>query len=69
MLRLLAQSYLMPGPSAEKSLHVDLAVSLMRAFTPLAEGVRRLNEMLRRTLDPQGLFNPGRLPQSVCPGR
>lgn len=39
------------------------------AFTPLAEGVRRLNEMLRRTLDPQGLFNPGRLHQSVCPGR
>lgn len=42
MLRLLAQSYLMPGPSAEKSLHVDLAVSLMRAFTPLAEHAARL---------------------------
>jgi glycolate oxidase FAD binding subunit len=31
------------------------------AFTPLAEGVARLNTTLRRTLDPQGLFNPGRL--------
>lgn len=42
MLRLLAQSYLLPGPSAEKSLHVDLAISLMRAFTPLAEHAARL---------------------------
>lgn len=42
MLRLLAQSYLLPGPSAEKSLHVDLAVALMRAFTPLAEHAARL---------------------------
>lgn len=42
MLRLLAQSYLMPGPSAEKSLLVDLGVGLMRAFTPLAEHAARL---------------------------
>jgi CDGSH-type Zn-finger protein/uncharacterized Fe-S cluster protein YjdI len=50
MLRLLAQSYLLPGPSAEKSLHVDLAVGLMRAFTPLAEHAARL---------PAGPSNPG----------
>ena len=39
-----------PGPSAEKSLHVDLAVGLMRAFTPLAEHAARL---------PAGPSNPG----------
>ena len=50
MLRLLAQSYLLPGPSAEKSLHVDIAVGLMRAFTPLAEHAARL---------PAGDSNPG----------
>ena len=50
MLRLLAQSYLLPGPSAEKSLHVDLAVGLMRAFTPLAEHAARL---------PAGPSHPG----------
>ncbi len=50
MLRLLAQSYLMPGPSAEKSLIVDLGIGLMRAFTPLAEHAARL---------PAGPSNPG----------
>ena len=50
MLRLLAQSYLLHGPSAEKSLHVDLAVGLMRAFTPLAEHAARL---------PAGPSHPG----------
>lgn len=50
MLRLLSQSYLMPGPSAEKSLIVDLAAGLMRAFTPLAEHAARL---------PAGPSNPG----------
>lgn len=50
MLRLLAQSYLMPGPSAEKSLVVDLGIGLMRAFTPLAEHAARL---------PAGPSNPG----------
>ncbi|MDP7450556.1 MAG: glycolate oxidase subunit GlcE [Candidatus Latescibacteria bacterium] len=30
------------------------------AFTPLSAGVGRLNESLRRTLDPHALFNPGR---------
>jgi len=30
------------------------------AFTPLAEPVARLNRTLRKTLDPQGLFSPGR---------
>lgn len=50
MLRLLAQSYLLPGPSAEKSLTVDLALGLMRAFTPLAEQAARL---------PAGPSNPG----------
>lgn len=42
MLRLLAQAYLMPGPSAEKALVVDLGIGLMRAFTPLAEHAARL---------------------------
>jgi CDGSH-type Zn-finger protein/uncharacterized Fe-S cluster protein YjdI len=42
MLRLLAQAYLLPGPSAEKSLTVDLSLGLMRAFTPLAEHAARL---------------------------
>ena len=50
MLRLLAQSYLLPGPSAEKSLMVDLGICLMRAFTPLAEHAARL---------PAGPSNPG----------
>jgi len=50
MLRLLAQAYLLPGPSAEKSLHVDLSLGLMRAFTPLAEHAARL---------PAGPSNPG----------
>ncbi len=31
------------------------------AFTPLPEGVARLNTTLRQTIDPQGRFNPGRL--------
>ncbi|MCE4555760.1 ferritin-like domain-containing protein [Roseateles cellulosilyticus] len=50
MLRLLAQSYALTGPSAEKSLHVDLAVALMRAVTPLAEHAARL---------PAGPSHPG----------
>ncbi|HEY8881167.1 MAG TPA: ferritin-like domain-containing protein, partial [Roseateles sp.] len=50
MLRLLAQSYLMHGPSAEKGLIVDLGIGLMRAFTPLAEHAARL---------PAGPSNPG----------
>ncbi len=50
MLRLLAQAYLLPGPSAEKSLHVDLGIALMRAFTPLAEHAARL---------PAGPSHPG----------
>ena len=31
------------------------------AFTPLTAGVARLNASLKSTLDPQGLFNPGRM--------
>lgn len=31
------------------------------AFTPLAPGVARLNRALKRTFDPAGLFNPGRM--------
>ncbi|MEE9476074.1 MAG: ferritin-like domain-containing protein, partial [Roseateles sp.] len=50
MLRLLAQAYLQPGPSPEKSLTVDLAIGLMRAFTPLAEHTARL---------PAGPSHPG----------
>lgn len=32
-----------------------------QAFTPLAEGLSRLNETLRMSLDPKGLFSPGRM--------
>ncbi|MGH8188690.1 MAG: CDGSH iron-sulfur domain-containing protein, partial [Steroidobacteraceae bacterium] len=42
MLRLLAQTYMLPGPSDEKSLVVSLVVGLMRAVTPLAEHAARL---------------------------
>lgn len=42
MLRLMAYSYAVPGPSNEKSLVVDLAVGLMRAMTPLGELAARL---------------------------
>jgi CDGSH-type Zn-finger protein/uncharacterized Fe-S cluster protein YjdI len=50
MLRLLALSYLVPGPAPEKGLLVDLGICLMRAFTPLAEHAARL---------PAGPSNPG----------
>jgi CDGSH-type Zn-finger protein/uncharacterized Fe-S cluster protein YjdI len=42
MLRLLAYSYLLRGPSAEKSLTVDVAIGLMRAVMALAERAARL---------------------------
>jgi hypothetical protein len=42
MLRLIAYTYLVPRPAPEKSLAVDLALGLMRAFMPLAEHVARL---------------------------
>jgi CDGSH-type Zn-finger protein/uncharacterized Fe-S cluster protein YjdI len=42
MLRLLGYAYSIRGPSAEKSLAIDLAVGLMRAMTPLAERAARL---------------------------
>ena len=42
MLRLLAHAYQVPRPAPEKALAVDLALELMRAFTPLAEQVARL---------------------------
>jgi CDGSH-type Zn-finger protein/uncharacterized Fe-S cluster protein YjdI len=42
MLRLLAYTYVVPGPSAEKSLTVDLAIGLMRSLVPLAERAARL---------------------------
>ena len=42
MLRLLAYSYLLPRPEAEKSLVVELAMGLMRAVTPLGERAARL---------------------------
>ena len=32
-----------------------------RAFTPLSPGVARMNGILKSTLDPQGLFNRGRM--------
>jgi CDGSH-type Zn-finger protein/uncharacterized Fe-S cluster protein YjdI len=42
MLRLLAYAYALRGPSAEKSLTVDLAIGLMQAVAPLAERAARL---------------------------
>jgi CDGSH-type Zn-finger protein/uncharacterized Fe-S cluster protein YjdI len=42
MLRLLAYAYTLRGPSAEKSLTVDLGVGLMQALMPLAERAARL---------------------------
>jgi CDGSH-type Zn-finger protein/uncharacterized Fe-S cluster protein YjdI len=50
MLRLIAYAYTVRGPSAEKSLAVDLAIGLMRALVPLAERAARL---------PAGPSNPG----------
>ncbi len=31
------------------------------AFTPLNAGEARMNQMLKRSLDPQGIFNPGKM--------
>ena len=42
MLRLIAYSYALRGPSREKSLVVDLAIGLMEAVMPLAERAARL---------------------------
>jgi CDGSH-type Zn-finger protein/uncharacterized Fe-S cluster protein YjdI len=42
MLRLIAYSYVVPRPSAEKSLVVDLALGTMRAVTLLGERAARL---------------------------
>jgi CDGSH-type Zn-finger protein/uncharacterized Fe-S cluster protein YjdI len=42
MLRLLAYSYVVPRPSPEKALAVELALGLMHAVTPLAELAARL---------------------------
>ncbi|MGQ0532882.1 MAG: ferritin-like domain-containing protein [Caulobacteraceae bacterium] len=41
MLRLLGYSYSVPGPSAEKSLTVDLAIDLMKAMAWLGESAAR----------------------------
>ncbi|MGE0045752.1 MAG: ferritin-like domain-containing protein [Hyphomonadaceae bacterium] len=41
MLRLIAYSYAVPGPSAEKSLAVDLGIDLMKAMTLLGESAAR----------------------------
>jgi len=50
MLRLIAYSYSVPGPSTEKSLTVDLGIDLMKAMTMLAESAARR---------PAGPSNPG----------
>jgi len=50
MLRLIAYSYSVPGPSAEKSLAVDLGIDLMKAMTLLGESAARR---------PAGPSNPG----------
>jgi FAD/FMN-containing dehydrogenase len=31
------------------------------AFTPPHRGVVRMNQMLKRSLDPQNIFNPGKM--------
>jgi CDGSH-type Zn-finger protein/uncharacterized Fe-S cluster protein YjdI len=49
MCRMLAQAYATLGPSSEKSLIVDLSISLMRAVTHLGEEAARL---------PAGASNP-----------
>jgi CDGSH-type Zn-finger protein/uncharacterized Fe-S cluster protein YjdI len=41
MLRLLAYAYVLPGPSPEKNLAVDLGVDLMKALTLLGESAAR----------------------------
>lgn len=41
MLRLLGYSYVVPGPSPEKALAVDLAVDIMKAFAMLGESAAR----------------------------
>ncbi|WP_395647502.1 ferritin-like domain-containing protein [Terricaulis sp.] len=41
MLRLLAYSYVVPGPSREKSLAVDLSIDIMKAFAMLGESAAR----------------------------
>jgi CDGSH-type Zn-finger protein/uncharacterized Fe-S cluster protein YjdI len=50
MLRFLGHAYAVPRPSPAKRLAVDLALSLMRAFSPLAERAARL---------PAGPSSPG----------
>jgi CDGSH-type Zn-finger protein/uncharacterized Fe-S cluster protein YjdI len=42
MLRLIAYTYAVAGPGAEKSLAADLAIGLMQAMVPLAERAARL---------------------------
>jgi CDGSH-type Zn-finger protein/uncharacterized Fe-S cluster protein YjdI len=42
MLRLIAYAYGLPRPSPEKGLALDMAVTLMRAVTPLGERAARL---------------------------
>jgi CDGSH-type Zn-finger protein/uncharacterized Fe-S cluster protein YjdI len=42
MLRMIAYSYAVHGPSPEKALAVDLGICLMRAVVPLAERAARL---------------------------
>ena len=41
MLRLMGYAYVVPGPSAEKGLAVDLAIDLMKAMTLLGESAAR----------------------------
>lgn len=50
MLRLIAYTYVLRGPSPEKALAVNLSLGLMRALAPLAERAARL---------PAGPSNPG----------
>jgi CDGSH-type Zn-finger protein/uncharacterized Fe-S cluster protein YjdI len=70
MLRLLGYSYALPGPSAEKSLVVDLSIGLMQALAPLAAHAARLPAgpsnphcnagMSFVTLRDAGMLAPGR---------
>jgi CDGSH-type Zn-finger protein/uncharacterized Fe-S cluster protein YjdI len=74
MLRLLGYAYSVAGPSAEKSLVMDLAIGLMRAVMPLAELAARLpagpsNPHCNAGMSFTALRDAGSLPRGVAARR